>query len=501
MVAGLTLSERQLALVILLALGLAGLAMAIAGRGDLMGGHGFVVLAFSLGVAFLVMAGFYAPEPGEERLSHYYDDPTRAGIVLTMAWAVFGMFFGVWVSALLAWPELTFVDQAWASFGRLRPVHTTGVIFGFGGNALIATSFHVLQRTSRARLPGQLSPWFVLLGYNLFCVLAVTGYFMGITQSKEYAEPEWYADIWLVVVWVVYFLIYIRTLQRRQEPHIYVANWYYMAFILVVAVLHIVNNLALPIGLVWPYRRFKTLHLRHHADERLTDPFDDPESYYRALWQYRSLPGWLQFLLRVNNTMAGRLVIGPLLANAGFLAGEARLIRAGDRQVVRAWLHHAAGLIVVVPMIVFLFDMPFWLYVLVPAYLGQSLIAVRTFAEHQWSERPDGRTIIVERSPLALLFLNNNLHLVHHKMPNVAWYDLPAQFRARREEWLHMNGGYAYPGYLALLRDFAFRAKEPVAHPVLRREAEPGRAFRPRMRSRAVHGAGMAPVPSKPPEE
>ena len=248
MVAGLTLSERRLALVILFLLGLTGLAMAAAGRGDLMGAHGFVVLVFALGVAWLVMAGFYAPEPGEERLARYYDDPTKAGIVLTMAWAVFGMFFGVWVSALLAWPELTFVDQAWASFGRIRPVHTTGVIFGFGGNALIATSLHVLQRTSRARLPDQLSPWFVLIGYNLFCVLAVTGYFMGITQSKEYAEPEWYADIWLVVVWVVYFLIYIRTLQRRQEPHIYVANWYYMAFILVVAVLHIVNNLALPVS-------------------------------------------------------------------------------------------------------------------------------------------------------------------------------------------------------------------------------------------------------------
>ena len=248
MVAGLTLSERRLALVILFLLGLTGLAMAAAGRGDLMGAHGFVVLVFALGVAWLVMAGFYAPEPGEERFARYYDDPTKAGIVLTMAWAVFGMFFGVWVSALLAWPELTFVDQAWASFGRIRPVHTTGVIFGFGGNALIATSLHVLQRTSRARLPDQLSPWFVLIGYNLFCVLAVTGYFMGITQSKEYAEPEWYADIWLVVVWVVYFLIYIRTLQRRQEPHIYVANWYYMAFILVVAVLHIVNNLALPVS-------------------------------------------------------------------------------------------------------------------------------------------------------------------------------------------------------------------------------------------------------------
>lgn len=258
---------------------------------------------------------------------------------------------------------------------------------------------------------------------------------------------------------------------------------------------------ALPIGLVWPYRRFKTLHLRHHADERLTDPFDDPESYYRALWQYRALPGWLQALLRVNNTMAGRLTIGPLLTNAGFMAGEIRLLRAGDRQVARAWLHHAAGLAVVLPVIVFVFDIPFWLYLLVPAWLGQSFIAVRTFAEHQWSERPDGRTIIVERSPLSLLFLNNNLHLVHHKMPNVAWYDLPAQFRARREEWLRMNGGYAYPGYLALLRDHAFRTKEPVAHPVLRREPEPGRAFRPRMRSRSVHGAGTAPVPAEAPKE
>ncbi|NMG38802.1 fatty acid desaturase [Chelativorans sp. ZYF759] len=258
---------------------------------------------------------------------------------------------------------------------------------------------------------------------------------------------------------------------------------------------------ALPIGLVWPYRRFKTLHLRHHADERLTDPFDDPESYYRALWQYRALPNWLQLLLRVNNTMLGRLAIGPLLANAGFLAGEVRLIRTGDRQVLRAWLNHLGGLAVVLPVILVLFDMPLWLYILVPAYLGQSLIAVRTFAEHQWSERPDGRTIIVERSPLSLLFLNNNLHLVHHKMPNVAWYDLPAQFRARRSEWLKLNGGYAYAGYWALLRDYAFRSKEPVTHPVLRREPELGRAFRPRVRARSVHGAGTAPVPAKPPKE
>ena len=247
-VSGLTVSERHLALFVLGLLALAGLAMAVGGRGDPLAVHGFIILAVSLGLGFFVMSALFAPEPPASRLAEYYDDPIRVGIVLSLAWAVVGMFVGVWVAALLAWPELTFVDSAWASFGRLRPVHTSGVIFGFGGNALIATSFHVLQRTCRARLPDQFSPWFVLIGYNLFCIVAASGYLIGLTQSKEYAEPEWYADIWLVIVWVVYFLIYLRTLQRRKEPHIYVANWYYMAFILVVAVLHIVNNLAVPVS-------------------------------------------------------------------------------------------------------------------------------------------------------------------------------------------------------------------------------------------------------------
>ena len=247
MISELTVAERKLSLIVLAVLGVVGLALAIAGQADPLGVHGFIVVGASVALGFAVIGGYYDPEPPATRLSEYYDDPTKAGIVLTMVWAVVGMAMGVWVAALLAWPDLTF-DAAWASFGRLRPVHTTGVIFGFGGNALIATSFHVLQRTSRARLPDQFSPWFVLLGYNLFCILAVSGYLMGVTQSKEYAETEWYADIWLVIVWVVYFLIYIRTLQRRREPHIYVANWYYMAFILVVAILHIVNNLAVPVS-------------------------------------------------------------------------------------------------------------------------------------------------------------------------------------------------------------------------------------------------------------
>jgi cytochrome c oxidase cbb3-type subunit 1 len=158
--------------------------MAVAGHRDALGTHGFIVLLVSIGMIFVVLSGYFAPEPEEGRLGRYYDDPSKVGIVLAMVWSVFGMFIGDWVAWLLAYPEMTF-DAAWASFGRLRPVHTTGVIFGFGGNALIATSFHVMQRTSRARMPDQFSPWFVLLGYNLFCVLAVSGYFIGITQSKE----------------------------------------------------------------------------------------------------------------------------------------------------------------------------------------------------------------------------------------------------------------------------------------------------------------------------
>ena len=146
--------------------------MAAAGSSDPLGIHGAIVLLAGIGGAFGVISGYYEPEPGDDRLDRYFDDPSRMGIILAMVWVVPALFVGDWVAWQLAYPDLTF-DAAWSSFGRLRPVHTTGVIFGFGGNALIATSFYVLQRTSRARLPDQLSPWFVLLGYNLFCVIAV----------------------------------------------------------------------------------------------------------------------------------------------------------------------------------------------------------------------------------------------------------------------------------------------------------------------------------------
>ncbi|SDY16027.1 cytochrome-c oxidase, cbb3-type subunit I [Citreimonas salinaria] len=247
MIANLTVGERQAALILLGIGGLVGLLMAATGADEAFASHGVIVLLFCAALFVLVLQHLDDPQPSPDAHRSYYDDPIKVGIILAMVWAIIGMFFGLWVAYLLAWPDLTF-DAPWASFGRLRPAHTTGVIFGFGGTALIATSFHVMQRTSRARLAGQFSPWFVLFGYQLFVILAVSGYLMGINQSKEYAEAEWYADLWLVVVWITYFVLYMRTLARRNEPHIYVANWYYMAFILIVAILHIFNNVALPVS-------------------------------------------------------------------------------------------------------------------------------------------------------------------------------------------------------------------------------------------------------------
>jgi cytochrome c oxidase cbb3-type subunit 1 len=182
---------------------------------------------------------------------NYNMGPVKFATIAAVFWGIAGFTVGLWAALELAFPALNF-DLPWISFGRLRPLHTSAVIFAFGGNVLLATSFYVVQRTCRARLAGDIAPWFVVLGYNFFIVIAGTGYLLGITQSKEYAEPEWYADLWLTVVWVVYLLVYLATVMRRAEPHIYVANWFYLAFILTIAVLHLGNNAALPLSLFSP---------------------------------------------------------------------------------------------------------------------------------------------------------------------------------------------------------------------------------------------------------
>ncbi|PWQ98508.1 cytochrome-c oxidase, cbb3-type subunit I [Leucothrix arctica] len=178
----------------------------------------------------------------------YNYDIVKKFAIASLVWGVLGMFTGVWIASELAWPFLNF-DIAQISFGRLRPVHTSGVIFGFGGNALFATSFYIVQRTCQARLAGTYTTHnFLFIGWNLALVIAAVGYTMGITQAREYAEPEWYVDIMITAVWVVYFWVFVTTITRRNQPHIYVANWFFMAFILATAILHIFNNLAMPVS-------------------------------------------------------------------------------------------------------------------------------------------------------------------------------------------------------------------------------------------------------------
>jgi len=188
--------------------------------------------------------------PAEERTG-YANGVVKAGVIASMFWGIAGMLVGLIIALQLAFPDLFyFPDLPWTNFGRMRPLHTSAVIFAFGGNVLIATSFYVVQRTSRARLWGGSLAWFVFWGYNTFIVLAGTGYLLGVTQSREYAEPEWYADLWLTVVWVSYLLVFLGTIIKRKEPHIYVANWFYLAFIVTIAMLHVVNNLAMPVSLL-----------------------------------------------------------------------------------------------------------------------------------------------------------------------------------------------------------------------------------------------------------
>jgi cytochrome c oxidase cbb3-type subunit 1 len=188
------------------------------------------------------------PTPRAPDGVQYNDGVVRWGVIASTFWGIVGFAAGLVIAVQLAYPDLL-TGIAELNFGRLRPVHTSAVIFAFGGNVLIATSFYVVQRTCKARLAGDIAPWFVFWGYQLFIVLAATGYVFGVTQSKEYAEPEWYIDLWLTIVWVVYLLVFLGTLWKRREPHIYVANWFYLAFIVTIAMLHIVNNLALPVSL------------------------------------------------------------------------------------------------------------------------------------------------------------------------------------------------------------------------------------------------------------
>ena len=165
---------------------------------------------------------------------------------MTVIWGVIGMLVGVIIAAQLMFPDMTY-GVSWLSYGRLRPLHTNAVIFAFGGSALFATSYYVVQRTSHARLFSDKLAAFTFWGWQSVIVLAVITLPLGITSSKEYAELEWPIDVLITLVWVSYAIVFFGTLVKRRVSHIYVANWFFGAFILTVAVLHLVNSAAIPV--------------------------------------------------------------------------------------------------------------------------------------------------------------------------------------------------------------------------------------------------------------
>lgn len=179
----------------------------------------------------------------------------RQFAVMTVVWGIIGMALGVFLAAQLVWPALNF-DLPWTSFGRLRPLHTNAVIFAFGGCALMGTSFYVVQRTSQTRLFSDSLASFVFWGWQAVIVAAVITLPLGLTSTKEYAELEWPIDLLITAVWVAYAVVFFGTIMKRKMKHIYVANWFYGAFIVTIAVLHIVNNMAMPVSLFKSYSMY-----------------------------------------------------------------------------------------------------------------------------------------------------------------------------------------------------------------------------------------------------
>ncbi len=270
----------------------------------------------------------------------------------------------------------------------------------------------------------------------------------------------------------------------------WIANWSVLAAILVTAVtiaqqsslqhevIHThptrvqwINEMlvCLNIGLVIPYVRFKDTHLAHHFDANLTDPYDDPESNYMYREDWARLPLIVRSVLRVNNVLLGRLLFGPLIGQIAFIRSDAKRVKNGDKRVLFAWLFHIPVVVLVV-WIVGQSSMPFWAYA-IAIYMGQSILKIRTFLEHQAHEKSRARTVVVEdRGPLSILFLNNNFHVVHHMHPRVPWYELPRLYSKNTDRYLTVNDGYRFTCYGQVFRQHLLKTKDQVAHPLWYRD-------------------------------
>ena len=230
----------------------------------------------------------------------------------------------------------------------------------------------------------------------------------------------------------------------------------------------LVNELlVLPNLWLWmPFRTYRRTHLTHHADSRLTDPLEDPESFYFTPEQWRRLGNLERGLFWLHNTVAGRLLLGPLVCVWRFASAEARRVTRKPRALASDWLPHIAGMALVLGWVLWICGMPLVEYLAFFAFPGISLTLLRSFLEHQARAPIGERTVLIEAGPLfSLLFFNNNLHAMHHAEPGLAWYKLPARYRERREDLLAKNGHYLYSGYAEIIARYLLWPKEPPVHP------------------------------------
>jgi fatty acid desaturase len=217
-----------------------------------------------------------------------------------------------------------------------------------------------------------------------------------------------------------------------------------------------------------PYGRYRDTHLAHHNDLNLTCPVTDPESFYVLPEDWNTMPGPKRMLYQFNNTLLGRMTIGPAVGLVRFWYSELKLLVRGEGGILKGWSAYIISTIFVLSFVTWC-NMAIWQYVLLIAYPAISLALVRSFCEHQAAEHIGERTIIVEASWFwSLLYLNNNLHIAHHDRPSLPWYQLLAFYRAHRAEFLSKNNNYLMAGYREIFRRYFFVGKETVAHPNLK---------------------------------
>lgn len=282
---------------------------------------------------------------------------------------------------------------------------------------------------------------------------------VGLTYAVWALATVWLAAVWLPLAIVVVALVLALHSSLSHEVlhgHPFGSKMLNQALVF------------LAIGLWIPYIRFRDTHIAHHRDEQLTDPYDDPETNYMDPAVWAQLPVSLQAILRFNNTLLGRLTVGPLVSQVSFMVTDWRMIRGGNKDVAMAWVWHFVGLVPVLLWLAYVSQMPVIAYVL-SAYLGFSLIKIRTFLEHRADASVNGRTVVVEdQGWLAFLFLNNNFHLVHHLNPGVAWYKLPRMYFENVDDYIERNDGYRYASYADVFKRHFLRAKDQVPHPIWR---------------------------------